>query len=132
MSTNGLNDVVATVQGTRAGDPFGDMIFAFLCSRVLRKTKSVLVSHDIVLPEILEVGESLMGCFDCDKADLFCANYVDDTMFPMCDKTYVGLLPKIVSLASIVFDCFAPFLLKPCFNPNKTTSMFGLMTPELN
>ena len=80
----------------------------------------------MALPEVFEVGESLMGCFVSDKSDLFCANYVDDIMFPMCDKTYVGLLPKIVSLASIVFDCFASFLLKICFKPNEITFMFGL------
>ena len=54
LSTNGLTNIVATVQGTRAGDPFGDIIFAFLCSRVLRKTKNYLLFRISFFPQYLK------------------------------------------------------------------------------
>ena len=47
-------------------------------------------------------------------------------MFPMCDINYQSLKTKIVTLASIVFDCFASFLLQLCFLHNKTTFLFGI------
>ena len=77
--------------------------------------QKIFVVQDIILPPGFEVGESLLGCFDSEESDFFCANYVDDTMFPMCHNTYSLLLSKMIVMASIIFDVFASFLLKLSF-----------------
>lgn len=103
-----------------------EILFLLFFALVFYVKQKLLVVQNIILPPVFELGESLLGCFDSEESDLFCANYVDDTMFPMCHNTYSLLLSKMIVMASIIFDVFASFLLKLSFLPSKTTFMFGI------
>jgi hypothetical protein len=52
-STNGIKNVIVTHQGTRPCNPFGDIIFTFLISRILRKIKRTLHDTGFVLPDFV-------------------------------------------------------------------------------
>lgn len=77
------------------------------------------------MPPIFEQGDSLVGCFDHEVAELFCFNYVDDAKLPMCADSYDFLFVKVLLMASLIPDTFAAFLLKCAFTPKKTNSSLG-------
>jgi len=126
FSCNGLDTYVASRQGAKAGDPLGDITFAFLICRVLKHihTKfSHLCNHNHV---VLDTCHGIFGQHSSAVIDLTSINYVDDNAFPIMADSPDKLINTMQHLATQVIDIFASYLLKCMLAANKTAILLGL------
>jgi len=124
---DGLDTFVLTEQGSKPGDPLGDIIFAFLIAKIIKYSKSKFKS---IYPNAgnihLPASVSIFGEHEEMDIDLFCVNYVDDNAFPVIGSSAEQVVSTVCDLAACVLDSFAGHLMHCSLAPNKTAVLLGL------
>lgn len=131
-SWDGLNSFLVAQQGAKAGDPLGDILFAFLICKVLRKTREVLEDNNIYNNLTVSAPDGLFGPACNNSINLASINYVDDNGFPLMAETPAQLLTNVQSLAELVLDSFAGFLLNCSLAAQKTAVLLCLIGKNKN
>jgi len=126
-SFEGLSTVVLTEQGTKPGDPLGDIIFAFLICKVLKYAKYKFSSAGYLCNHITtKPSRSVLGVFEEVDIDPFCVNYADDNAFPIVGDEPCSVLAGMQAITSCVFDAFAAHLMHCAISPLKSAILLGL------
>lgn len=132
FSCEGLDTYVVARQGSKAGDPLGDILFAFLITRVLRQYRAELVCIGFDALVDLSSEDGLFGPASSSSVDLSSINYVDDNVFPVMAEDSNILYDKLALISSAVLDLFASYLLKCALAANKTSILLGLSGKHKN
>jgi len=77
-SFEGLDEFVLTQQGSKPGDPLGDIVFAFLISKVLKHVICNLCSANLNTVVPCRESSTVLGEFADEGVDVTTVNYVDD------------------------------------------------------
>ena len=117
----------ATRAGSRPGESWADVIFAFVLGRILAQVTE------------LATGEGLLAelCYDMDGGPFVedphqgqllgqDCTWADDCAFPQCDRDPEILMAKATRLASLVLDYVARHGMKPNLKAGKTALMLAL------
>ena len=112
MSCDGLDSFVLSTQGSKPGDPLGDIIFTFLIVKVLRKIKQAARREGISCTLHLPASSTVFGNFEQASEELDAINYVDDCAFPICAPTHDQVLENLCMFTALAVDVFASFLMQ--------------------
>ena len=129
-ATEGLEKLTTSTQGARAGTPLGDISFAFLIARVLRRCHSKIADADLCFKHVCTTNTSLFGNHIHKPICISSVNYVDDCLFPLVESSPSKLIASAKKLSSIVLDSFACFLLKCSFAPDKTAILCSIRNKD--
>ena len=128
FTTQGLSTAVHTTLGSRAGDPFGDLVFGFLLARVSREVNEALSREGLQfsLPTA-GVHEPLFTDAPCPQDT--CVRdiqYVDDDVFPFVHKDPEQIVDQLARAIPIVVDIFASHALVLNFKPGKSEVLLAI------
>ena len=123
FSCEGVKEILITKQGTRAGSPLGDIIFAFLMCRVLMSCRNKL--QDLAPNFSLSKQDNIFGVVNDSRVEADIVNYVDDNLFAFVAKTVQELVANAAKVAAVVVDTFASYLLPVAIGPAKTALLLS-------
>jgi len=125
-SFNGLDTMVATKQGVKPGDPLGDILFAFIVCRILRKIKAQMPDLTTCMCDVPGTS-SVLGEFSAQNVDMSSINYVDDCAFPIWGDRAEDVVLSVQKLAACVLDSFASYVMHCTLASNKTAVLLALL-----
>ena len=128
FTTQGLPTAVHTTLGSRAGDPYGDLVFGFLLARVSREVNEALSREGLQfsLPAA-GVHEPLFAEAPCPQDT--CVRdiqYVDDDVFPFVHKDPEQIVDQLARAIPIVVDISASHALVLNFKPGKSEVLLAI------
>jgi len=123
----GLNQFVATNQGTKSGGPPGDIVFAYLMCKVFRKVKSNLYVESPFGPTVISTNNStaLFGQALGSEVDLCSINYVDENVFPFIGPSVDNCGSQVTAVAPIGLSTFGSYLFRCALALSNSAILFG-------
>ena len=124
LTEEGLADPLLTGQGTKAGDPLGDLMYNFLMAKALRQIRKQLQDLGLSL-EIPWDGQRspFPGEESNCAAPLSDVSFVDDGLFFVIAASATELWEKIHVLVPIIIEVFKRFGVDLNFGVGKTEIM---------
>jgi len=132
FSTGGLQNVAVATQGSKAGDPLGDIVFAFLIARVLHNIKNKLNAEGIGNNFNVNTQNGLFGPACICNVLYNCVNYADDNVFLYKNESPTVVVETLQKLTKIALEEFAFHGLKCSIGPEKAAIMTSLVGKSRN
>ena len=134
FSTEGLDDIVRTDAGTRAGDPLADVMFNLLMAAVLQRLRLRLRSQGLTshipwppeMPPIDALPSNHGGGPLIEAADV---SYVDDAAVMIQSAKAEGLAERVTRATAEIIDTFAQHGLVVNMKPGKTEAIMSWRGP---
>ena len=120
--------VCDSLAGSRPGESWADLIYAYIYSRVLHKVHEHAVAEDLTftVPHDPATGifPPLLGTEDISVTD---TTWADDSAFPLEDVDATVLMRKTVRLCTLVLSFCNSHGMAPNLKPGKTSVMIALI-----
>ena len=124
FSTEGLDDVVMTSAGTRAGDPLADVVFNLLMTAVLQSLRSRLRNDGLISQVQCHTSVATSGFVEAIDV-----SYVDDAALFVESPRAATLADRVSRTAAAVIDVFEGHGLKVNMQPGKTETLMAWRGP---
>ncbi|CAE7870876.1 unnamed protein product, partial [Symbiodinium microadriaticum] len=119
--------VCDSLAGSRPGESWADLIYAYIYSRVLHKVHEHAVAEDLTFTVPYDpatgIFPPLSGTEDLAVTD---TTWADDSAFPLEDEDAAVLMRKTVRLCTLVLSFCASHGMAPNLKPGKTSVMINL------
>ncbi len=120
FSVQGIQPIAQTERGSKPGDPFGDVVFNFLMSRIVKGINTALEQAEIGFHFDVPVDVLGIPPRTASAADV---SYVDDLALKILPPAPDAALPQLAIAAGIVVDGFGSHGIKINLKPNKTEAV---------
>ena len=122
FSTPGRDELIRTRGGTRPGDPFADLIFNFLFSKVMKKVKLALAQEDLLIRLNWSGQRELHPPhIESDRYEDLCeVIWADDVAIMLTAPDGESLPGRAARASAIVIDIVTRYGLKPNLGRGKT------------
>ncbi|CAE7763408.1 unnamed protein product [Symbiodinium sp. CCMP2456] len=123
----GPKQVVATYAGSRPGESWADLVFAFVLGRILARITE-LASGEGLLTElgVTVEGGPFVEVPGGDRLEAQDSTWADDASFPLADGSPEVLMAKTSRLCSLVLDYCSRHGMRPNLKPGKTALLIAL------
>eukprot|EP00435_Cladocopium_sp_Y103_P029303 s270_g7.t1 len=122
----GQQDFVRTEIGTRPGDPFADVVFGYLFSRLLRCVDDELRQHDLLEEFQVRHSRGLFGqVVDGASTQILGPTWMDDLCLTLSASSATALESKTALACSILLDACYAHGVTPNVQKGKTEILFA-------
>ncbi|CAE7241543.1 unnamed protein product [Symbiodinium sp. CCMP2456] len=116
-----------TTAGSRPGEAWADIVYAFVYSRVLYRIEEYARGEGLLDTIYVDVSEGPFAEAGCGTpSEGGDATWADDSAWPISGETPSGLLRKTSRLCSLVLSSCYQHGMQPNLRPNKTSVIFAL------
>ena len=124
------SQVCSSMAGSRPGESWADLIYAFVYSRVLWKVHEFAVAEDLTFSIPYDAEQ---GVFAADQGmqslNVTDTTWADDSAFPLEDACPIRLLRKTRRLSTLVLSFCEGHGMMPNLKPGKTSILLKLFGP---
>ena len=124
------SQVCSSLAGSRPGESWADLIYAFVYSRVLWKVHEFAVAEDLTFSVPHDASR---GIFTADqegqRLNVTDTTWADDSAFPLEDENPLRLLQKTRRLCTLVISFCEGHGMMPNLKPGKTSVLLRLFGP---
>eukprot|EP00969_Alexandrium_andersonii_P372050 15480865-Alexandrium_andersonii.AAC.1 len=123
LSVNGVDDVISYAQGSIPGDPWADLFFGLIHTRVMAAIRQRLAEKGLLVQVSASGPYPLPVPAPCEVHNLTDVSFVDDSALPVIAPSPAELLVRLARVASIVDDAMTQHALFLNYAVNKTAAV---------
>ncbi|OLQ14020.1 hypothetical protein AK812_SmicGene1973 [Symbiodinium microadriaticum] len=125
------SQVCSSLAGSRPGESWADLIYAYIYGRVLWKIHEYAIAEDLTFSIPYDATTGIFATRHCtDSLNATDATWADDSAFPLADANSRRLLQKTQRLCTLVLSFCEGHGMAPNLKPGKTSVMLRLFGPD--
>ena len=119
--------VCATGAGSRPGESWADLVYAYVLGRILTVLHEIATAEDLLTPLTVDVGSGVYGDGKGEE-DFFAPDctWADDCAFPLSDPCPHRLLNKTARMSALIIEFCRRHGMIPNLRPKKTAVVMAL------